>query len=182
MAIIKHKDQRVVVLIDAQNMYHSGRNLYQKRVNFKEILKQAVFGRKLIRAIAYVIKTQTHEEDAFFEALIKSGIETKIKDLQIFAGGFKKADWDVGLAIDAVRLAQSADAVVLTTGDGDFIPLLEYLKTLGRQVELIAFGRSCSLKLKEEADEFFNLEDNPERFLLGFSKKSGSKLNEKGRN
>ncbi|MCH7883558.1 NYN domain-containing protein [Patescibacteria group bacterium] len=167
MAVIKHREQRVAVLIDVQNMYHSARNLYKKRVNFKELLKTAVSSRKLVRAIGYVIKTESGEEAAFFEALTKIGIEPKFKDLQVFAGGLKKADWDVGLAIDAIRLAPRIDAIVLITGDGDFIPLVEYLKEgeYGLQVEVMAFGRSASGKLKEKADEFINL-DESSRFLL----------------
>lgn len=164
--VIKHKEQRVAVLIDVQNMYHSARNLFKKRVNFKEVLKTAVSSRKLIRAIGYVIKTESGEEAAFFEALSNIGIEPKFKDLQVFAGGMKKADWDVGLAVDAIRLAPRVDAVVLITGDGDFIPLVEYLKGyFGTQVEVMAFGRSASGKLKETADEFIDLEES-QKFLL----------------
>ena len=81
--MIKHKEQRVGILVDASNMYHSAKNLYNKRVNYKEILKTAVAGRKLIRAIAYVIKTDTDESLNFFEALHQQGFEVKMKDLQI---------------------------------------------------------------------------------------------------
>jgi len=165
--IIKHKDQRVAVLIDVQNMYHSAKNLYAARVNFKEVLKTAVANRRLIRAIGYVVRTESREEQAFFEALTKIGIELKIKDLQVFPGGMKKADWDVGLTIDAVRLAELAiDAIVLITGDGDFVPLVEYLKGKGRQVEIVAFGRSASGKLREIADDFTDLDQNPGKYLL----------------
>jgi len=175
MTVIRHPEQRVAVLIDVQNMYHSARNLYRKRVNFKEVLKAAVAGRKLVRAIGYVIKTETGEETAFFEALTKIGIEPKFKDLQIFSGGTKKADWDVGLTIDTVRLAHSVDAVVLITGDGDFIPLVEYLKgTHGTQVEVMAFGRSASGKLKESADEFTDLGEGS-KFLLELPRKKNRK-------
>lgn len=161
MSIIKHKSQRVAVLIDVQNMYHSAKNLFHARVNFNEILKNAVGGRQLIRAIAYVIRTESGEEKTFFEALTKMGVETKVKDLQIFAGGAKKADWDVGMAIDAVSLGDKVDAVVLITGDGDFVPLVEFLKGGRAQVEVMAFGRSASQRLKEAADDFTDLgEDN----------------------
>jgi uncharacterized LabA/DUF88 family protein len=166
MSIIKHKDQRVAVLIDAQNMYHSARNIYGARVNFKEILKTAVAGRKLIRAIAYVIRTETGEEKTFFEALTGMGIETEVKDLQVFYGGLKKADWDVGLTIDAVKLAPQLDALVLVTGDGDFLPLVEYLKGQGRQIEVIAFGKSASSKLIEVVDDFTDLSKNKNKYLL----------------
>lgn len=169
---VKHKNQRVVVLIDTQNLYHSARNLYKARVNFKELLKTAVAGRQLIRAIAYVIKTETEEERGFFDALSKIGIETKTKDLQIFPGGMKKADWDVGMAIDAVRFAPSSDVIILVTGDGDFLPLVEYVRnTRGVRVEIVAFGRSASARLKETVDEFINLDDDPDKFLI----RSGSR-------
>jgi len=166
MSVVKHKDQRVGVLIDVQNMYHSARNLYNARVNFKEVLKTAVAGRKLIRAIAYVIRTETGEEKGFFEALASMGIETRVKDLQIFFGGLKKADWDVGLAIDAIKLSPQLDALVLVSGDGDFLPLIEYLKGQGRQVEAIACGKSASAKLVEAVDDFIDLSDDQRRYLI----------------
>ena len=167
MNIQNHRNQRVAALIDVQNMYHSAKAIYKKRVNFKEVLKSAVADRLLIRAIGYVIQTETGEERLFFEALSKIGIELKIKDLQIFPDGLKKADWDVGMAIDGVRLADSAiDTLVLITGDGDFIPLVEYLKSKGRKVEVLSFGQSTSSKLKESADEFMDLGENPKRFLM----------------
>jgi len=164
--IIKHIGQRVGVLIDVQNLYHSAKNLYKARVNFKEILKLAISQRSLIRTFAYVVRTKTGEEKPFFEALTKLGIETRVKDLQEFYGGLKKADWDVGIVVDAVRIAPNVDALVLVSGDGDFIPLVEYLKNQGKRVEVIAFGRSASLKLKEAADEFLDLEENLEKYLL----------------
>jgi len=156
--MIKHKEQRVGVLVDVSNMYHSAKNLYKKRVNFSEVLKVAVAGRKLIRSIAYSIKTQTGEEEAFFEALSKQGFEVKMKDLQIFSTGVKKADWDVGITVDAIKLASKLDVIVLVTGDGDYLPLVEYLQnTKGCLVEVVAFKQTCSSKLIEEADDFIDM-------------------------
>lgn len=158
--------QRVGVFVDAQNMYHSAKNLYHAKANFKKILEAAVGNRQLIRAFVYVIKTETGEEKAFLEALKNSGYEIKVKDLQIFAGGMKKADWDVGMAVDAIRMSSFLDVVILVTGDGDFIPLVDYLKWgTGRIVEVAAFGRSTSGKLKETADVFVNLEEKPKVLL-----------------
>jgi uncharacterized LabA/DUF88 family protein len=166
MTAIKHKEQRVVVLIDVQNLYYSARNLYKSKVNFQEILKVAVSGRKLIRAVAYVVQTEAGEEKAFFDALSYLGIEPKIKELQVYYSGAKKADWDVGITIDAIRFSSLADTIVLVSGDGDFFPLVEYLKNQGRQVEVIAFGRSTSSRLKEIADDFIDLDKNPKKYLL----------------
>ncbi len=167
MSIIKHEGQRVGVFIDTQNLYHSAKNLYHARVNFGNILKDAVAGRDLIRARAYVVTTETGDEKAFFEALEKVGIEIKTKDLQIFFGGAKKADWDVGLAIDAVKMAPKLDAVILCSGDGDFIPLVQYLQeNMGCQVEVVSFSKSTSSKLIEAADDFMDLCNDPHRYLF----------------
>ena len=167
MAIIKHKAQRIAILIDVQNLYHSAKNLFNARVNFKEVLKTAVAGRNLIRAIAYVIRTESGDEKTFLEALTQIGIETRLKDLQVFPGGVKKADWDVGMAMDAVKLGNRIDAIVLMSGDGDFIPLINYLhEVYGLQVEVAAFGRSSSQRLKEEADEFFDIGSEPKKYLM----------------
>ncbi len=103
---------------------------------------------------------------AFFDALVKLGFETRVRDLEEFYGGLKKADWDVGIVVDAIRVAPSVDVMVLVSGDGDFGPLVEYLKNQGKKVEVIAFGRSTSHKLKEAADEFLDLEEKPSKYLL----------------
>jgi uncharacterized LabA/DUF88 family protein len=167
MSIIKHKEQRVGVFIDAQNLYHSGRNLYHSKVNFGAIVKEALEDRKLVRAVAYVIATESGEENGFFDALTKMGIETKVKDLQIFSSGAKKADWDVGMAIDAVKMAPKLDTVILITGDGDFCPLVEYLQmNQGCQVEVASFGKSTSAKLIEATDHFMDLDESPNKYLL----------------
>lgn len=126
----------------------------------------AVAGRQLVRAVAYVVKSDTDEERAFFQALEKAGLELKSKDLQIFPGGMKKADWDVGLAIDAVSLSKQLDVVVIVSGDGDFEPLVEYLKFSGIIVEVVAFGRSTSAKLIESVNNFIDLDDQKDKILL----------------
>jgi len=165
--VIKHLNQRVGIFIDTQNLYHSAKNLYRKRVNFGAIVKDALSGRQLVRAFAYTVTTEEATESSFFDALEKQGIEIRTKDLQVFAGGAKKGDWDVGIAVDAIRLAPKLDAVILVSGDGDFIPLVEYLKNAGCQVEVMSFGKSTSQKLAEHADEFFDLDKNSRKYLMG---------------
>lgn len=165
MSIIKQKEQRVAILIDTQNLYHSAKNLYNAKVNFKNVLEEALAGRHLVRAIAYVIATEAGDETDFFDALTKIGIETKIKDLQVFYDGNKKGDWDVGLAIDAIRLAPKVDTIILATGDGDFEPLVEYLKN-STQVEVVSFGKSTSSRLKEVSEDFVDMSLAPEKFII----------------
>lgn len=164
--MIKHKEQRVGILVDISNMYHSAKNLYNRKVNFKEILNKAVAGRKLIRATAYAIRTENKEELPFVEALDQQGFEVKMKDLQTFAGGSKKADWDVGIAIDAIKLADKLDVIVLVSGDGDYLPLVSYLQNnKGCLVEIMAFRKTCSSRLIEEADDYTDLGAN-KKYLI----------------
>ncbi|OGY45305.1 MAG: hypothetical protein A2729_00490 [Candidatus Buchananbacteria bacterium RIFCSPHIGHO2_01_FULL_39_14] len=165
--MIKHKEQRVGIFVDVANMYHSAKNLYHAKVNFKEVLRQAVAGRKLIRAIAYAIRSESEEEKGFFGALGGQGFEVKAKDLQVFAGGAKKADWDVGIAIDAIKMADKLDCIILVSGDGDYAPLVTYLKeNKGCQVEILAFGKTTSSKLVDLIDDFTDLGQDPKKYLI----------------
>ncbi|HEX4798910.1 MAG TPA: NYN domain-containing protein [Candidatus Paceibacterota bacterium] len=177
MSVIKHEEQRVAVFIDTQNLYHSAKNIYHAKVNFGAVVKTAIGARKLIRAIAYVVTTETGEERSFFEALEKVGIEVKTKDLQVFFGGAKKADWDVGLAVDAIKLSEKVDAIIIATGDGDFIPMVEYVRSHGCQVECISFGKSSSARLRECVDDFIDMDEHPHEFLIGA--RSNPKLKKK---
>ena len=164
---MKTSEQRIGVFVDVANMYYSAKNIHGTRVNFGKILEDAVGDRQLVRAFAYVIKADTPEEQKFFEALDKQGFEVKMKDLQIFPGGAKKGDWDVGITVDAIRLAERLDTIVLVAGDGDYIPLVKYLQdATGAKVEVMAFQESTSSKLREVADKFTDLSGDKKKYLL----------------
>jgi len=163
---LRNINQRIGVFVDVQNLYYSARNIYGARVNFSKILETGVNSRQLIRALAYVIKADIPEEQTFFEALEKSGFEVKTKDIQIFPGGVKKGDWDVGIVIDMIRLGPKLDVMVLVSGDGDYVPALEYLRNQGHRVEVIGFGKSTSAKLISEADSFVDLDLESKKFLM----------------
>lgn len=181
-------NQRVGIFVDVQNLYHSAKNLYHGRVNYPELIRTLVGDRQLIRAMAYVVKSdftaeaprgksnETNRsgvnrltstgESAFFDALEKSGLELRCKDLQVYPDGLKKADWDVGMAVDAIRMSSFLDVVILVTGDGDFLPLVDYLKWgQGRYVEVAAFEGSASAKLQMAPDRFINMANIP-RIIL----------------
>jgi len=163
--------QRVAVFVDVQNMYYSSKNLYNMKVNFEEILKTAVRGRQLVRAFAYVVKADMKHEDSFFDKLDVIGYEVRTKELQVFYGGAKKGDWDVGIAMDTIKLAPKVDVIVLVSGDGDFTDLCEHLQAMGCRVEVMAFGRSASSKLINQADMFTDMDKNPRKYLYTTIKK-----------
>ncbi len=178
-SVPSYSNQRVGIFVDVHNLYHSAKNLYHGRVNYSELIKYLIGDRQLIRSMAYVVKSEgiieqpvrqekagsrhvLSTEAAFFEALEKAGLELRVKDLQVYAGGMKKADWDVGMAVDAIRMSSFLDVIILVTGDGDHLPLVDYLKWgVGRLVEVAAFKRSASAKLQDAADKFVNIEEIP---------------------
>ena len=163
----KNPHQRVGVFVDVQNMYYSAKNLYNAKVNFGKILEDGTAGRQLIRAIAYVVKAEEPLEQSFFDALEKAGYEVKVKEIQIFPGGVKKADWDVGVAIDMIRLSPKIDVMVLVSGEGDYLPAIEFLRNQGHIVEVMAFGPSTSHKLSSGgADEFIDLDKEHQKYTL----------------
>ncbi|MFD1512026.1 NYN domain-containing protein [Halomarina rubra] len=161
-----HPDQRVAVLADSRNLYHSSHSLYSRNVDYTALLDTAVQDRKLIRAIAYVVRASAPEEESFFDALDDIGFETRIKDLQTFPDGTKKADWDVGISLDAVTLAEKVDTIVVCSGDGDFSRLCSHVRHEGTRVEVMAFGPSTSDSLVAAADSFVDLSEQKEKFLL----------------
>src|ERR1041385_3579919 len=159
-------DQRVGLFVDVQNFYYTARNVYNARVNFNAVLKDAVGERPLVRAIAYGIKADMPEEQSFFDALKKAGFEVKLKELQSFYGGAKKGGWDVGIVMDIIKLLPKLDVVILASGDGDYIPLLEYLQNQGVRVELVSFGKSTSTKMRELVDYYLDLDTDTRKYLM----------------
>jgi uncharacterized LabA/DUF88 family protein len=161
-----HDNQRVAVLADAQNLYHSAHSLYSRNIDYSSLLRKSVQNRELTRAIAYVIRADSPDEESFFDALVDIGFETKIKDIKTFGDGSKKADWDVGMSLDAVTLASHVDTVVLCTGDGDFSRLCSHLRHEGVRVEVVAFKQSTADELIEAADSFIDMSEREDTFLL----------------
>lgn len=168
--------QRIAVLIDTQNMYHSAKHIHNARLAFEKIVDAVAGGRPIVRVFAYVAKSKTGEEQAFFDALQGAGIELRVKDVQEFSSGAKKADWDVGMAIDAVRIADKVDAIILLTGDGDFVPLVQYLQERGVLVEVVAFAESTNAQLRAVADKFYDISTQGKEFLMRVRKDAGVRL------
>ncbi|PSQ45829.1 NYN domain-containing protein [Halobacteriales archaeon SW_7_68_16] len=161
-----HPGQRVAVLADSQNLYHTAQSLHDRNIDYTALLQKAVQDRTLSRAIAYVVRANAPEEESFFEALVDIGFETKIKDIKTFDDGSQKADWDVGMSLDAVTLAPHVDTVVLCTGDGDFSRLCSHVRHQGVRVEVLSFGPSTAEELIDAADNYLDMHERAETFLL----------------
>jgi uncharacterized LabA/DUF88 family protein len=167
--------RRIGVFIDVQNMYYSARHLFSQKVQFTNIVTECVGDAQLVRALAYAITTEEGLEEAFLNALRSQGIEVMSKELLEYHSGAKKGDWDVGITIDIVRMLDMLDVVVLVSGDGDFTPLVEYIKHKGRIAHVASFRESTSSSLVEAADIYTNLSDSPDIFLVPVKKRFGTR-------
>lgn len=154
------KYQKVGVFVDVQNMFYSAKHQYGAKLNFTKLLESAVKGRRLIRAIAYIVQTEGIDQKNFIDMLSRTGYEVKSKDLKIRPDGTRKGDWDMGIAIDSISLADRIDAMILVSGDGDFVDLVNMLKGKGVRVEVISFPKSTADELIEAATQYYPIERN----------------------
>lgn len=168
-------NQRVGVFVDVQNMYYSAKNLYSAKVDFGKVLQESVGKRPLIRAFAYVIKADVGLEKEFFEALGQRGYEIRAKELQTFYDGSKKGDWDVGLCMDVIRLLPKIDTMILVSGDGDYVPLLDHAQSQGVRTEVVAFGKTASSLLVDAADDFIDMCAQPSKFIIRSRRSTSSR-------
>lgn len=153
-----HLNQRVGVFVDVQNLFYSARALHHGKINFKKLLESIVGGRQLTRAIAYIVQKPDSDQTGFIDALKRLGYEIKSKELRIRLDGTAKGDWDMGIAIDALAIASKLDVVILASGDGDFVPLVEMLKAQGCKVEVVSFEKSTNVELTKAATEYIAIE------------------------
>lgn len=151
--------QRVAVLIDVQNMYYAARNLYNSKLEFSKLLAFLSRRRMLARAIAYIVERPGMEQDKFVEVLRRNGYEVRKKVLIERSDGSQKGDWDLGMSLDAVALADKVDVVVLVTGDGDFVSLTHYLHSRGVRVEVASFPETTALELIRACDYYHRLNE-----------------------
>ncbi len=151
--------QRVAVFVDVQNMYYAARNLYNSKLEFSKLLRFLGRGRQLCRALAYIVERPGMEQDKFIEVLRRNGYEVHKKVLIERADGSQKGDWDLGIALDMVALAERVDAVVLVTGDGDFTALCQFLRVRGVRVEVASFPESTAAELMKACEYFHRLDE-----------------------
>lgn len=149
---------RVGIFVDVQNIFYAAKP-FNARLDFEKLLELSVGKRRLIRAIAYVVQSPDVDQSNFISMLQQKSYEVKIKDLRQRSDGSAKGDWDMGMAIDIMRFVDKLDVVVLVSGDGDFVPLVDLVKTLGPRVEVISFTYNTARDLINSADEHIPIEE-----------------------
>ena len=155
---IPSTELRVGIFVDVQNIFYAAKS-FNARLDFEKLLELSVGKRRLIRAIAYVVQSPDVDQSNFISMLQQKSYEVKRKDLRQRSDGSAKGDWDMGMAIDIMRFVDKLDVVVLVSGDGDFVPLVELVKTLGPRVEVISFTYNTARDLINSADEHIPIEE-----------------------
>jgi len=155
---VKHKTGKgaqVALFVDVQNMFYSAKNLYNGRLDYEKFLEATVGDRTLVQATAYIVQTPDIDQTKFISLLKSIGYVVRTMDLKTGTGGFAKGNWDVGMTIDILNLIDKIDALILATGDGDFVPIVKLFQKRGVRVEIVSFAYNTAIDLKEIADRFY---------------------------
>ena len=151
-------EDRTAVLLDQANLAGIATQSYGRKVNFSSLLETLRAGHKLVRAVAFVVDNGGTAFGAFCDTLRKSGWDLRIKRPKRFADGRSKADWDMGIAMEAINLKDKVDTLILVSGDGDFVPLVRRLQRWGQRVQVASFPGGLASDLVAVADEVIELD------------------------
>lgn len=152
--------QTVSLLVDAQNIYYTTRDAYQRRFDYQAFWDRACAGRVVEHAFAYSCDKGDPQQQKFQSILRGIGFEVKLKPYVQRADGSAKCDWDVGITIDALTCLASSDVIVLASGDGDFAMLVEkLLERSGRKVEVYGVPKLTAGTLMQAASRFVPIDD-----------------------
>lgn len=154
------KKERIAIFVDSQNLYYSARMGYAAKVNYEKLLKLITENRNMIKAYAYIVQAPDGDVKPFATSLERIGYIVKVKDVRTRSDGSAKANWDMGMALDILGILDRVDTIILASGDGDFVPLVDFIKTKNKRVEIFAFAENTAYDLKEKADKFKPLGEN----------------------
>lgn len=154
------KKETIALFVDSQNLYYSARMGYAAKVNYEKLLRLITGTRNLIKAYAYIVQPPEGDVKPFATSLERIGYIVKTKDVRTRANGSAKANWDMGMALDILGIIDRVDTIVLASGDGDFVPLVDFIKGKSKRVEIFAFPDNTAYDLKEKADRFEPLGEN----------------------
>ncbi len=167
----EHDEQRVALFVDTQNLYYAARDALGRNVDYERLLALAERGRRLQAATAYVVEREgANSAYGFVTRLSALGYRVRRRAVRVHRGDGEgrlvlEGDWDMGIAADIVRVWDHLDVVVLASGDGDFVPLLELAQQRGLRVEVLAFREASAQALIDLADRFVHLPDVAEMFV-----------------
>ncbi|OGC42625.1 hypothetical protein A2Y85_08315 [candidate division WOR-3 bacterium RBG_13_43_14] len=152
--------EKIALFVDSQNLYYSAKMGYAAKVNYEKLLNLISGKRQLIKAYAYIVQPPDGDVKPFATSLERIGYIVKTKDVRTRADGSAKANWDMAIALDILGMIDHVDTIVLASGDGDFVPLVDFIKNKNKRVEIFSFSENTAYDLKEKADRFEPLGEN----------------------
>ncbi|HEX9795250.1 MAG TPA: NYN domain-containing protein [Planctomycetota bacterium] len=149
--------QRVAVFVDVQNMYHSAKKTFGSNLSYARMLRHCVRNRRLVRGIAYVIEREGIDQISFLDHLRYCGLEVRRREVIERIDGSRKAEWELGIAVDMLRIAEKVDVIIIVSGNGVFADIVPMLQAKGVKVECCAFRESMSEVLGRSVDQYHAL-------------------------
>lgn len=152
---------KIAVFADVQNIYYTCRDAYGRQFNYRKFWQQLSSQGDIVNAYAYAINRGDDQQIKFQDALKHIGFEVKLKPFIQRSDGTAKGDWDVGIAIDIMDIAQDVDRVVLLSGDGDFDLLLDRIRhRYGVCADVYSVPALTAKSLIYAASQHFPIDDN----------------------
>ncbi len=158
---------RVAIFIDGSNLFYAALQLGIE-VDYTKLLQGLTSGSPLLRAFFYTGVDRTNEkQQGFLLWMRRNGYRVVTKDLVQLPDGSKKANLDVEIAIDLIKLAGSYDTAVLVSGDGDLAYAVNAVSYQGVRVEVVSLRTMTSDSLINVADCYIDLDSIKERIQKG---------------
>ncbi len=159
LARLRAGPRRVGIFADVANLDISARQAHAARVQYRALRERGGWLGQVTLARAYVaVGPETQAQRSFHTALEHAGFEVRALAVKQLADGRFKANWDLGMATDMMRHAESLDVVVLASGDGDFLDLVHWLRQQGLQVHVAGVTGHTAQDLIAAADGWIPLE------------------------
>ena len=149
--------KNVAVFVDVANIFYAAKAAGID-IDYVTLLKSATANRDFVRAYAYTGLDPENENQRQFHAfLTRSGYKVVSKDIRKYGDGRMKANLDIELVVDMMRLAEKLDIAVVVSGDGDFAPAIAAVQQKGVRVEVLSFRGNTSSDLIDVADVFTDI-------------------------
>ena len=149
--------RNVAVFVDVANVFYAAKAAGVD-IDYVTLLKTITANRDLIRAYAYTgLDPDNENQKAFHNFLDRNNYKVVSKDVRKYGDGRFKANLDIELVVDLVRLAPKLDIAVVISGDGDFAPAIRAVQDMGVRVEVVSFRANTSSDLIDVADQFIEI-------------------------
>ena len=149
--------KNVGMFVDVANLYYGARD-QGVELDYTALLQRATAGRDLIRAYAYSgLDPDNENQIKFIDFLSANGYRVVTKNVSSSAEGKLKANLDIELVVDLMRLAPRMDIAVIASGDGDFAVAIKALQDRGVRCEVMGFKANTSSDLFAAADSFIDI-------------------------